>query len=155
MQHRWQVKIQPPPPTLPPLSLFFHSHQHSSNPPPTPNPRPAPSFYRALWSIEGESRSGLQIKAITLQLWRRKSGGRHVLASQTAILPLLSCVCVYTDIRFLPQPPPHPVLLLPPHSSLLNSSLSSAAARRWLIAFSNPHLSAWLKRPPSKRLAIQ
>lgn len=70
-----------------------------------------PPLYRALWSIEGESWSGLQIKAITLCLWRRKSGSRLVLASQTAILPQLSSVYGH---KFLVPPPPahHPTLLV-------------------------------------------
>lgn len=100
--------------------------------PPPQSPTPSPSLYRALWSIEGESWSGLQIKAITLWLWRRKSGGGRVLASQTGILPQLRLVCGHT---FLIPPPPahlHTLLLL----LLSHSSLSSAAPRRWLIAFS-------------------
>lgn len=49
-------QIYPPPPPSPPPSL-----PHLS-----PTAPPSPSLYRELWSIGGESWSGLQIKAITL-----------------------------------------------------------------------------------------
>lgn len=71
--------------------------------------------YRVLWSIEGESLSSLQIKAITL--W------------QTAVPPTLP---LYVDIRYFIPPGPTRPLALPPSPS----SLSSAAPCRWLIAFS-------------------
>lgn len=123
------------------------SPAHPSTP---PGPSPALHLYQALWSIDGESCSALQIKAITLWPWRRKSRGSRVPASQTAILRQPGRA--YGPPFLIPSRPlPSPVLLLlPPHSSL-----SSASPHRWLIGFLTPHLSAWLKRPPRKRLAIQ
>lgn len=89
-------------------------------PPPTPNPPKPLPLYRALRSIAGESWSSLQIKAITVWLWRRKSGGRSVLASQAPYLSQLSRVYEHTFLISPPTPPlnPTPLLLLPSHSSL-------------------------------------